>query len=107
MPYHVYIMASESFAVYIGVTRDLPSRVYQHRQGSLSDAFTARHRIFKLVYFESTNDVLAAIAREKQLKGWRRARKIELVARVNPEWRNLAADWIDDEPPSAPSLRSG
>lgn len=107
MSYHVYIMASESSALYIGITRDLARRVHQHRHPGKATAFTARQRIFKLVYFETTDDVVVAIAREKQLKGWRRSRKIALVAQANPEWRDLAAGWIEDEPPSAPSLRSG
>ena len=107
MPYHVYIMASESFALYIGITRCLPKRVYQHRSADDSRAFTARHQAFKLVYFETTDDVMAAIAREKQLKGWRRSRKIALVAQVNPNWRDLAEHPGDEEDGSAPSLRSG
>jgi putative endonuclease len=107
MPYHVYIMSSESFALYIGITRHLPERVHQHRAAHDSRAFTARRQAFKLVHFETTNDVMAAIAREKQLKGWRRARKIALIAQANPDWRDLAERPVDEEDSSAPSLRSG
>ena len=107
MPYHVCIMASESFTMYIGITRDLSHRVHHHRAGGDSRAFTARHRAFKLVYFESTNDVMAAIAREKQLKGWRRCRKIALIEQANPDWRDLASRPVDDGQPSAPSPLRG
>jgi putative endonuclease len=107
MPYHVYIMANDSFALYIGVTRDLHRRVCEHRNPIDLEAYTNRHRIFKLVYFESTDNVAAAIAREKAIKGWRRARKVALIASSNPEWRDLASDWYVGLPGTAPSLRSG
>ena len=107
MPYYVYIMASDGFALYIGVTRDLHRRVFEHRNPGTIESYTTRHRIFNLVYFESTPNVAAAIAREKQLKGWRRARKVALVAASNPRWRDLACDWFSEARPSAPSLRSG
>ncbi len=107
MPYHVYILASESFALYVGVTRDLVRRIYDHRRSANLNAYSARHRIFKLVHIETTESIIAAITREKQLKGWRRSRKIALVESTNPGWRDLASDWFDETQGSTPSLRSG
>ena len=107
MPYFVYFMANESFTIYIGVTNDLQRRVLEHRQAVSPTSFTARHSLAKLVYFEYTENVIAAISREKQLKGWRRSRKVALVQSANPNWLDLAADWNEDPDISAPSLRSG
>jgi putative endonuclease len=85
-------MASRSAVLYIGVTSDLERRVYEHKN-HLLPGFTDKYKVDRLVYFEATDDVTAAIAREKQLKGWRRARKMELIAERNPYWQDLAADW--------------
>jgi putative endonuclease len=87
--YYVYILASHSRTLYVGVTRDLTRRIYQHRQQILP-AFTARYAVNRLVYFEHTNDIQAAIGREKEIKGWKRARKLELVESLNPAWEELA-----------------
>jgi putative endonuclease len=87
--YTVYILASLNRRLYIGVTNDLERRILQHREGR-ADAFTTRYRITRLVYFEQTSDVSAAIAREKQLKSWRRDRKIALIESVNAGWHDLA-----------------
>jgi len=87
--YFVYILASRSRTLYVGVTRDLVRRVYQHRQ-QLLPAFTARYAVTRLVYFEHTNDIRAALAREKEIKGWKRARKLELIESLNPAWEELA-----------------
>ena len=105
--YYVYIMSSEDFVLYVGVTRDLRRRVYEHRNPVQDGAYTARHRIFNLVYLEYTENIAAAIAREKQIKAWRRSRKVALIAGVNPGWSDLASNWFDDASGSAPSLRSG
>jgi putative endonuclease len=86
--YYVYILASRSRNLYIGVTNSLVHRLYWHRTGKVVS--TARYRITRLVYVETTGDVRAAIAREKQLKGWRRDRKLALVASANPGWDDLA-----------------
>ena len=94
MQCHVYIMASHSRTLYVGVTRDLVRRVYQHRTFADPDSFTSRYRISKLVYFEGTPSLLAAIAREKEIKGWRRDRKVALVEAFNLDWRDLAHDWF-------------
>lgn len=92
MSYYVYIMTNYSRTLYIGVTNNLERRVYEHRN-KLVAGFTARYNITVLVYFEETSDVLAAIAREKQLKGWRRERKLALIESLNPQWHDLSTGW--------------
>jgi putative endonuclease len=87
--YTVYILASLSRRLYIGVTNDLGRRILEHRERR-ADAFTTRYRITRLVYFEQTSDVIAAIAREKELKSWRRDRKMALIESVNAGWHDLA-----------------
>jgi putative endonuclease len=86
--YFVYILSSITKTLYIGVTSDLKKRVWQHKE-EFVDGFTKRYRIKKLVYFEMTEDVLSAIAREKQIKRWRREKKVALIESVNPQWRDL------------------
>ena len=93
--YHVYILASRSRALYIGMTSDLPLRMHQHKTKQ-ADGFTSKYNINRLVYVESTPDVGAAIAREKHLKGWTRARKIELIETANPGWADLAEEWTSN-----------
>jgi len=97
--YCVYIMASISRTLYVGVTNDLERRVREHKEG-LIEGFTRKYRIKKLVYYETLNTPRDAIAREKQIKGWRRARKVELIESVNPTWKDLAHEW--SHPPRAP-----
>ncbi len=90
MQYYVYILTNATnVAVYIGVTNDLIRRVYEHRNHADPKSFTARYKLSKLVYFEETLDAYTAIAREKQLKGWNRARKNELISSKNPTWADL------------------
>ena len=103
--FHVYILASRSRVLYIGVTSDLTKRLYEHKE-KLVPGFTARYNVDKLVYCEATSDALAAIAREKQIKGWLRRRKIELIERENPQWLDLSEGWFA-APRRDPSLRSG
>ena len=92
MNYYVYILTNKSnYVTYIGVTNDLEKRLYQHKN-DIIEGFTKKYRVHKLVYFESTTDIRAAIAREKQLKGWSRAKKIALVNTMNPSWRDLGED---------------
>ena len=87
--YYVYILTNEyNNVMYIGVTNDLRRRVYEHKSGEI-EGFTKQYNVHKLVYFESGHDVKAAIAREKQLKGWKRERKNALVESVNPEWKEI------------------
>jgi putative endonuclease len=88
--YHVYIMASASRVLYIGVTNDLLRRVRQHKERRIS-GFTARYRVTELVYFEAYSDIRSAIAREKHIKGWPRARKIALIETLNPHWQDLTS----------------
>lgn len=94
--YYVYIMTNKSGTLYTGVTNDLERRVYEHKQG-LVKGFTSKYKITVLVYYEVTSDITAAIAREKQIKGWLRARKIALVESLNPGWRDLSVGWFGDE----------
>ena len=89
----MYILASHSGRLYIGVTNDLVRRVREHQLGT-GAMFTRRYRVTKLVYYEQTSDVRSAIAREKQLKGWSRKRKVDLIETNNPGWRDLAMDWF-------------
>ena len=89
--YYVYILSSWRRTLYVGVTNDLHRRIYEHRHHVL-EGFTKRYNVTQLVYFESTTEVLAAISREKQIKGWSRSKKIGLVRSVNPEWRDLAPE---------------
>jgi putative endonuclease len=86
--YHVYIMTNRSGTLYIGVTNDLTRRIAEHKQGTGS-TFTTRYRMTRLLYMEETDDIHAAIAREKQLKGWTRAKKLALIAAQNPKWIDL------------------
>ena len=91
--YFVYILANwDDSVLYIGVSGNLQRRLYEHRNG-LVDGFTKKYNVHKLVYFENTNDVYSAISREKQLKGWTRAKKNALIQRLNPEWKDLSANW--------------
>jgi putative endonuclease len=90
--YYVYILTNVSRTLYIGITNDLVRRIEEHRSGLGSD-FTRRYHVHQLVYYESTNSVWAAIEREKELKSWRRSRKIDLINEKNPEWKDLASDW--------------
>ena len=90
MIYYVYILANNTNTVlYTGVTKDLIRRVYEHRQEVDPKSFTAQYHVHRLVYFEETCDVRAAIEREKQIKGWSRARKNKLVEKKNPNWQDL------------------
>ena len=85
-------MTNRSKTLYIGITNDLVRRVYEHKQ-KLIDGFTKKYNMTRLAYFEETNDARSAIAREKQIKGWLRKKKISLIEPVNPEWKDLAEDW--------------
>ena len=91
--YYVYVMASRSRVLYVGVTNDLARRVYEHKQ-SLTPGFTSRYHITRLVYFEEFTDIRDAIAREKEVKGWVRARKIRLIEERNPTWEDLSHRWV-------------
>ena len=90
--YYVYILSNKNRRLYIGISSNLNHRIHQHKH-HLVDGFTKRYNIDELVYFECTEDVWSAINREKQLKKWRREKKIRLIESVNPKWNDLAADW--------------
>lgn len=90
--YYVYLLASRrNGTLYIGVTNDLIRRVWEHKTDVL-EGFTKRYQVHHLVWFEQTEDVAAAIAREKQLKKWNRAWKLQFIEASNPEWRDLYDD---------------
>ena len=92
--YYVYMLTNQTHQVlYIGVTNDLNRRLNEHRLGAVP-GFTQKYRVHYLVYYEQTTDVKAALAREKQLKGWNRAKKNALIAGLNPSWRELSEDWM-------------
>jgi putative endonuclease len=91
--YHVYILTNKSKTLYTGVTNDRERRVYEHKN-KLVPGFTRQYNVSRLVFFETTSDVRAAIAREKQIKGWTRQKKIALIESANPRWRDLSVDWF-------------
>ncbi|MEL6615640.1 MAG: GIY-YIG nuclease family protein [Bacteroidota bacterium] len=88
--YWTYIMASQSRVLYVGVTNDLARRVVEHKTGN-GGQFTKRYRAHRLVYAEECYDIRDAIRREKELKGWKRERKVALIEQENPAWRDLAS----------------
>src|SRR5579862_9904771 len=87
--YCVYILASRSRSLYIGVTNNLQRRIVQHREGSQA-AFTSRYRVHRLVHYEIFGDIRTAIRREKEIKTWRRQKKVALIEKANPTWEDLA-----------------
>jgi putative endonuclease len=88
---------SRSHTLYVGVTGDLHKRVFGHKWKE-HDGFTAKYNCDRLVWFEGHQDAATAIDREKQLKGWRREKKVALIEKVNPAWVDLSKDWYDVEP---------
>ena len=94
--YFVYMMASKTRTLYIGITNNLERRVWEHKQKE-TPGFTKRYDVTMLVYYESFGDVTVAIGREKELKAWRREKKVALLESVNPTWQDLAADWHDTD----------
>ena len=91
--YYVYIMGSLSGTLYVGMTSKLHARVFEHKFHRL-EGFTDKYDVERLLYWESFDDVHKAIAREKQLKGWRRSKKIALIEFANPHWLDLAHEWF-------------
>ncbi len=96
--YYVYIRTNRTKTLYTGVTSDLEKRVYEHKH-HLVQGFTKKYQIDRLVYYEVTHDVHSAIAREKQIKGWLRIKKISLIESQNSDWKDLSETWLLD--PSA------
>jgi len=95
--YHVYILASKSRVLYVGVTGFLMARVMQHKTGEV-DGFTRRYKVNRLVYYETFQYVNNAIARETEIKKWRREKKVALIESSNPTCEDLAADWGETDP---------
>ena len=93
--YYVYILSSLSGTLYTGVTNDLVRRVYEHKQGFI-DGFTKKFKVYRLVYYEEGSDVNMALLREKQIKSWRRGKKVELIKSMNPKWEDLSEDWFEN-----------
>jgi putative endonuclease len=98
--YFVYIVSSRSGTLYIGMTNNIYRRAFEHKQGQI-EGFSSKYHCDRMVYYESFDDVHKAIAREKQLKGWRRSKKIALIESKNPRWEDLAQKW------GAPMLFAG
>jgi putative endonuclease len=88
----VYILSSRSGTLYVGLTGFFERRIYQHKYDTI-EGFTQKYQCHRLVYYESYQDVQVAIAREKQLKRWRREKKIALIEKLNPRWQDLAENW--------------
>ncbi|MDO8611291.1 MAG: GIY-YIG nuclease family protein [Dehalococcoidia bacterium] len=100
--YYVYIMTNRSGTLYTGVTSDLERRLYEHKN-KLVEGFTKRYNIDMLVYYEVTDDINGALNREKQIKAWRRSKRVALIESTNPQWRGLSDGWF---PSPDSSLRS-
>jgi len=94
--YYIYIMTNSTGTLYIGVTSDLHRRVYEHKQ-KLIDGFTRKYNITRLAYYEETSAVQTALAREKEIKKWRRSKKIALIKARNPKWADLSAGWYEND----------
>jgi putative endonuclease len=89
--FHVYILASKSGVLYIGVTNNLVRRVWDHKQKRIP-GFTSKYNVTKLVWFEARSTAMSAVGREKEIKAWRRSKKVALIEATNPQWKDLAAD---------------
>ena len=92
--YYVYILTNKSGTLYVGFTNDIKKRLYQHRQ-KLVTGFTQKYNIDRLLYFETFGDPVSAIAREKQIKPWRRTKKLNLIKSHNLNLNDLSADWFE------------
>ena len=90
--YYVYILASQTRVLYIGMTSAIEHRVFQHKTHAFA-GFTAKYNVTSLVYFERHGDVMTAIRREKEMKAWRREEKIQLIESTNPKWKDLSYGW--------------
>ena len=95
--FHVYVLASESAVLYVGITNDLIRRIREHKDRKVP-GFTQKYNVTKLVWFEAHGRATSAIAREKQLKGWNRAKKIALIESKNPHWADLSSSLSADSP---------
>ena len=93
--YYVYIMNSPTGTLYTGMTGNLRRRVYEHKQ-KRTEGFTKKYNVTRLAYYEETSDVQTALTREKEMKMWRRSKKIALIKSANPKWQDLSAEWYDE-----------
>lgn len=93
--YFVYIMSNISKMIYTGMTNNLSRRVKEHKE-KVNDGFTKRYNIHRLIYYEEFQDVRKAIAREKEIKGWRREKKVALIEKMNPKWKDLSGECGED-----------
>ena len=91
---YVYIMASKSGTLYVGMTNDVKKRIYEHKN-HLAGGFTDKYNIDRLLHVETIEGPVSAINREKQIKAWRREKKVELIDSINPQWNDLSEDWYD------------
>ena len=94
--YYIYILTNRAGVLYVGVTNDLERRVLEHRS-HLIDGFAKRYNVTRLVYFEECGEIDDAIAREKEIKGWRRSKKLQLIAGLNPKWQDLGDSSLRSE----------
>jgi putative endonuclease len=104
--FFVYILASKSGVLYVGSTCDLARRTYQHRHG-LIPGFTKQYNVNRLVWYDVTPNSRAAVEMEREIKSWRREKKVRLIDATNPGWQDLAVDWLPRSDTQGPSLRSG
>ncbi len=91
---YVYILSSKAGVLYVGVSNDIKRRVYEHKR-HLVEGFTDKYEVDRLVYFETKRSPTSAIKREKQIKAWRREKKVKLIDSINPDWEDLSRDWYD------------
>ncbi len=92
--FYVYILSSKAGVLYVGVTNDIKRRVYEHKN-HIFEGFTDKYEVDRLVYFETKRNATSAIKREKQIKAWRREKKVKLIDSINPDWEDLSRDWND------------
>jgi putative endonuclease len=95
--YFTYILSNKSRRLYVGTTSELQARIFKHKSRWYEGSFTARYRFDMLVYFETYAHPSEAIEREKEIKGWRREKKLRLILSVNPDWADWSAEWRHDE----------
>jgi putative endonuclease len=96
--FYIYILSSKSRTLYIGVTSNLLKRIYEH-ENKLTEGFTSKYNVDRLVHFEECSDAISAIEREKQIKSWTRAKKIALIESLNPTWKDMSEGWYEKQIP--------
>ena len=95
--YFVYILSNKARRLYVGITSKMQARFFEHQHKWYEGSFTGRYRFDMLVYFETYAHPSEAIEREKEIKGWRRAKKLRLILATNPDWADLSKEWKEDE----------